>query len=256
MLWKIISKVQGSNSTAARDLVKDIISLRLTKEPGMDVDQFCLKLHPKCILLHGLGENYVPFDFSVLVSACFDTTGMQPFDLTMSNLANEIDDDETSHSWTDILDTAQRKFDTMKNTNRWTPLYHAPNPKLAESGFAVQLQSLSSKVDSIFKGGASTAGGSRKVQFNKVYTKDTSKDTSCRYCKETSHIIDNCPTLATKNGSPPPVASKPKTTWTRTAPATGASESKSVSKDGATTVYKWCGTCKRWRCLCSSSPFQ
>ena len=71
MLWHIIQKVQGVNSTAGRILFKQIEVMRLSKESGYDVDKFCSKLHVHCTTLKDLGISHVPADFSVIIASCF-----------------------------------------------------------------------------------------------------------------------------------------------------------------------------------------
>ena len=148
MLWTIIQKVQGVNSTAGRLLFKQIEVLRLSKEAAYDVDKFCLKLHTLCATLSGLGKAHIPADFSVIIAACFDTTGIQQFDLEMATLSNELDYDMSKYSWDAILQQARTKFTTMKNTNRWPPLVGGSS-KAAEYGFTVKLKSLETKISKL-----------------------------------------------------------------------------------------------------------
>ena len=88
MLWHVIQKVQGVNSTAGCQLFKQIEVMRLSKEPGYNVDTFCSKLHVYCTTLEGLGDSHIPSDFSVIIASCFDTTGIQQFDLELATLSN------------------------------------------------------------------------------------------------------------------------------------------------------------------------
>ena len=255
MLWYIIHKVQSTNSAAGRELTSKVEGLRLSKEPGFHVDNLCLKLHPICTTLEGLGEKFVPHDFSVLVCACFDTINIMDFDTTMSGIANELDQDMEKYKWDRILEIAQEKFSTMRNTKRWLPASHGPSPA-APSGFPAQqqdtaltvhLKDISSKVDKLFQsqGGGSNSGGRTNV--------DHSQDNGCRYCKAKDHTLDKCPKLAAKNKKQGGGSQSSSTTgggksWKKTAPKNGESEVKKVTKgDGTTDTFKWCGKCKRWR---------
>ena len=99
MFWKIIHKAQCTNSAAGRTLLKTIEAQRLSEESGFDVDKFCSKLHPMCTTLTGLGTSHVPFDFAILIISCFDTTGIQQFDLEIATMANQLDNDMSAYTW-------------------------------------------------------------------------------------------------------------------------------------------------------------
>jgi len=250
MLWKIIHKVQGTNSTAGRAILDEIQVMRLSKEPAFDVEKFCFKLHQKCTTLSGLGKIHLPYDFSVVIHSCFDNTDIKMFDLELATIGNALDKNIQAYEWTEIIEAAKTKYYALKNTKRWPPLTNAVKSKAAESGFAVQLKALQTQVSQLKVNQGTTPGG------GKLPPKDTSQDTSCRYCKAKDHIIDNCPKLAAKNKlsggdkkpppNPSPAGSKTKH-WTKTPPVTGAPHTQSVCKDGACVAYKWCSTCKRWR---------
>ena len=117
MLWHIIQKVQGVNSTAGRLLFKQIEVMRLSKESGFHVDKFCSKLHVHCTTLEGFGSSHVPADFSVIIASCFHTTGIQQFDFEIATLCNELDMNITKYTWREIIHKAKTKYTTMKNTN-------------------------------------------------------------------------------------------------------------------------------------------
>ena len=193
MFWAIIQKVQGTNSTAGRDILHKIEVLRLTSQPGYDVDTFSTKLHTMCTNLAGLGENHLPMDFSVLICSCFDTTGVPPFDLEMVMMSNDLDNNPNALTWNEIITKARAKFNTLKTTRRWPPLLNGGKSKAAESGFAVELKTLQGKVGQLLNQSKPNGGGGGGGP------KDYSQDTSCRYCKEKDHIVTNCPKLAAKN---------------------------------------------------------
>ena len=246
MLWTIINKVQGVNSTAGRNLIKFIETMRLSKESGYNVESFCLKLHTACRSLYGLGAIHVPADFSILISACFDTTQIQQFDLEMATIANALDKDIKAHTWEEIIDLAKTKYHVMKNTNRWPS---ATGSKAAASGFAVQLKDITSKLSSL-ESKMGSSSGSKSTSG----TTDYSQDKVCRYCKSADHKVDTCPKLAAKNNkssgsTTSQSSSKDSKTkhWTKVAPATGKPEVQNISSEGVYAEWKWCSTCKRWR---------
>ena len=233
MLWKVIHKVQGTNSTAGRAIFEEIQQMKLSKEPAFDVEKFGFKLHQKCTTLAGLGKVHIPFDFSVIVHSCFDTTDIKMFDLELATMGNALDRNNKAYQWHEIIEAAKTKYYALKNTKRWPPLTNAVKSKAAESGFAVQLKALQTQVSQLKVGGQGTPGGGTPSP------RDTSQDTSCRYCKAKDHIVDNCPKLAAKNKgkggvkqpSPAPAGSQTKH-WTKVPPVTGAPHTQSVCKDG------------------------
>ena len=245
MLWTIINKVQGVNSTAGRDILKTIEGMRLSKESGYNVESFSVKLHTACKSLTGLGAMHVPADFSILISACFDATQIQQFDLEMATIANALDKDIQAHTWESIIDQAKTKYHVMKNTNRWPA---ATSSKAAASGFAVQLKDLTSKISTL----ESKLGTSSNSKSSSG-TPDYSKDKVCRYCKSADHKVDTCPKLAAKNNKTPGSTNKTQSQdgktkhWTKVAPATGKPEVQQICTNGTCVDWKWCSTCKRWR---------
>ena len=257
MLWQIIHKVQGVNSTAGRHLLHQIQVQRLSKEPAFDVEKYCLKLHTLCKTLTGLGALHVPPDFSILIMATFDTTGIQQFDLDMATMANKLDEDMSAFTWEEILTRAKTKFNIMKNTQRWPPLVNGG--KVVEGGFAVELKHIQqrlNKFESAFKPSARDTSFSRPGP--KPPPSDTSGDTSCRYCKEKDHILPNCPKLAAKNAKEGKASHGSKSStggsvdgkakhWTKVPPKNPNLTTVEFTSNGTTTIHKWCDTCKRWR---------
>ena len=260
MLWTIIHKVQGTNSTAGRQIQNEIIAMRLTSTPGYDVDVFASVLHTACTNLAGLGTMHLPTDFSMLVSSCFDTTGILEFDLEIAGIKNALDNNPSAHSWDDIITSAQAKFNVLQTTKRWPPLLTGQS-KAAEGAFAVELRTLHGEVSQLRSSfGGRGAGGGRGTGRGGRGTpgggapKDYSGDSMCRYCKATDHKMDTCAKLIAKNkavaasgGARPGPPSDSKTRHWRSAPRDGEPNVKVALVDGKSATYTYCGTCKRWR---------
>ena len=72
----------------------------------------------------------------MLVSQCFDTsTNIQAFDLEVTKIESDLDDDPTFHTWILILDQLTSKFHLTKH---WPPL-NTDKPAIV-TGFSIQLE--------------------------------------------------------------------------------------------------------------------
>ena len=249
----IMSKLQPVLSLASRKLVKELEAIKLSTEAGCHVGDCAAKIHNLCTKIEGLGTQHVPNDLSFLVVQCFDTTGVQHFDMDMVNLQNEIDNG-TAHTWTEILKRATTKFDQLHTTDRWPPLAaDAKTKAAAASGFAVQFKELQKNVKDL----------KSQIGSNKSSTTTPSKDLShvtCHYCKKTGHYKSDCPSLSKKSGGGDTSKSSDTKTgegsgsksdsksksWRRIPPNDGAPLTKKVTQDGKEVTAKWCGKCRRW----------
>jgi hypothetical protein len=250
LLYFIIRKLQGVSSVSGRQLVDELQKIKLSAIPAYHVQECAKKIHDICTKLVGLGATHVPGDLSMLVCQCFDHTNIQAFDLEVTKLESDLDDDPTSHTWTSILDQLTTKFDKLRLSKRWPPL-NADKPAVA-SGFAVQLEELKKGLRDVKSALHNTSKD--KGDANGASQRDLS-NVECNYCHKKGHYKSSCPSLANKsNGgtSDSPTKStsdkkdRPKH-WTRTGPSDTEPHTKSVTVEGKNVIFKWCGTCKRWR---------
>jgi hypothetical protein len=224
LLFYIIRKLQAVSSTSSRQLISELQGLRLSKFSGHHVSECAQAIHNLCTKINGLGETHVPSDLPMLVVQCFDSTDVKTFDLEVTKLETDLDEDLTKHSVDDILTKLTDKFDKLVNTNRWPSLQ--ANPKSSSvSGFAVQLANMTKELHEV----RSSLGNSKSF------------DSGCRYCKATDHEIAECPILAQKNRG------KGSRNWTKIRPADGEPETKTVTEGGVTSTAKFCSVCRRWR---------
>ena len=185
----------------------------------------------------------------MLVAQCFDTTSVQAFDLEVTKIENDLDDDPTSHTWTSILDHLTSKFDTLVLTKRWPPL--SSSKTAPASGFAVQLEEVKKGLKDV-KVALQQGAGAKDQPTSSVGGDRDLSNVECHYCHKKGHYKSSCPSLANKSSAGTPAPSiagktdKPKH-WTRTPPADSDPQTKSVTVEGKSILFKWCQTCKRWR---------
>ena len=251
LLFFIIRKLQAVSAISGRQLVEDLQKIKLTAVAGCHVQDCAQKIHNVCTKLVGLGSSHVPSDLPMLVAQCFDTTGIQAFDLEVTKIENDLDEDPVAHTWTSILDTLTSKFDKLVLTKRWPPLSTEKGQATGVSAFAVQLAEVKkglNDVKSVLKQG-------NNKDSKPAAAPSSDRDLSnieCHYCHKKGHYKSNCPTLAAKSNSnsstaeAKPQGSKQKH-WTRVPPSDTESPTKTVTTDGNSVVFKWCKHCRRWR---------
>ncbi len=250
LLFFIIRKLQAVSAISGRQLVEELQKIKLTSVAGCHVQDCAQKIHNVCTKLAGLGSSHVPSDLAMLVAQCFDTTGIQAFDLEVTKLENDLDDDPSSHSWTSILDTLTSKFDKLVLTKRWPPLTTEQGKATGISGFAVQFEEMKKGLKDVKL--ALSQDGKERNNTNSSTVRDHS-NIECHYCHKKGHYKSSCPALATKQtnekGADKPNQDKGEKQkhWTRTPPNDSESPIKSVTVEGKTLTFKWCKTCRRWR---------
>ncbi len=247
MLYFIIRKLQAVSATSGRQLVEDLQAIKLSAVAGCHVTDCAEKIHNLCTKIHGLGSAHIPPDLPLLVVRCFDTTGIGSFDLEVTKIENQLDDDPTSLPWKDVLDKLTHKFDTLRLTKRWPPLLVDSKGKAAASGFAVQIDEVRKTINDV-----KSQIGSLKNKGSSNGTMNTGRDLShvqCHYCKEKGHYKSDCPALKRKNEateSIPKDNSNKTKNWKRVPPKEGDSDTKTMTEDGKQVKFKWCSKCRRW----------
>ena len=244
LLYFIIRKLQAVSAVSGRQLVEQLQQIKLSSIPGCHVHDCAQKVHDVCTKLVGLGTSHIPTDLPILVMQCFDTTSVPSFDLEVTKIENDLDENPHSHTWKSILDNLTGKFDKLYLTKRWPPLDSSKTT--VASGFAVQLEEVKKGLKDV-----KVAIQRGKPETTTGTTRDLSH-IECHYCHQKGHYKSACPSLAnksdsgTKNTSSAPKSDKPKH-WTRTPPSDNEAKTKNVTVEGKNILFKWCQTCKRWR---------
>lgn len=254
LLFFIIRKLQAVSAISGRQLIHELQAVKLTAIAGCHVQDCAKKIHDVCTKLVGLGPSHVPSDLSMLVAQCFDTTGVQAFDLEVTKIENDLDDDLAAHSWISILDTLTSKFDKLVLTNRWPPLSVEMGKNTGASAFAVQLEEVKKGLKDVR---FALKQGNKGRSDAKNGTERDLSNVECNYCHKKGHFKTSCPILAAKqSGDTSATDNKPNSDqqkaekqkhWTRTPPTDSESPTKFVTVEGKSITFKWCKHCRRWR---------
>jgi hypothetical protein len=175
LLFYITRKLQAVSSTSSRQLVSELQVLRLSTFAGYHVSECAQAIHDLCTKLTGLGKIHVPAHLSMLVVQCFNSTDIKTFDLEVTKLETDLDEDLTMHTVDNILTKLTDKFDLLFTTKRWTPLEAKAS---TASGFAVQLANVTKELQEV----RSSIGNSSKLV--------TIGSEGCRYCKATDFCTE------------------------------------------------------------------
>jgi hypothetical protein len=267
MLYFIINKLQTVSAMSARELVDELKTKRLSAIPGCNVKELKAQLTDLCKKIEGLGPTFVPIDLSHLVCLCFDTTDVKLFDLHMLGLQNDLDTDLSAHSWRDIVDKANTKFDSLRLSKRWPPLQGGTDSKAVASGFAVQLEQITKQLHQLSSSRNQGNNGSHGNQGTGGPPSSSNGEIICNYCHKPGHKVRDsgkitCPVLLAKqaggNSTGKPASSSnsgggtdtSNTSWNKVCklnpPKEGESESKTISFEGDQVKAKFCRRCKRW----------
>ena len=241
----IIMKLQATSATSGRKLISTLVSVKLSTFKGFHVVECATKLQEICQKLVGLGSIYVPSDMALLVLRCFDTTGIAQFDLAVTQMENELDNNVSAYTWNTVLRTLTTKFDNLLLTDRWPPLNDLK--KEPASGYVVQLEHLQKSVRDIHsKIGKFDPDGANKKRG------DHSKLT-CHECGAKGHIRPNCPKLKKKGTETDAKGKKAKSGDetevhpSKIPPKAGEPHSKTIQVSGRELVVKFCEKCAVWR---------
>jgi hypothetical protein len=253
---------------SAHKLVDELKTKRLSAIPGCNVKELKAQLTDLCKKIEGLVPTFVPIDLLHFVFLCFDTTDVKLFDLHMLGLQNDLDTDLSAHSWRNIVDKANTKFDLLRLSKRWPPLQRGTDSKAVASGFTVQLERITKQLHQLSSSrNQGNNGGSQGNQGTSGAPSSSNGEIICNYCHNPGHkVCDSgkitCPVLLAKqaggNSTGKPASSSnsgggtnnSNTSWNKvcklTPPKEGESESKTISFEGEQVKAKFCRRCKRW----------
>jgi hypothetical protein len=216
----IVSRIQSSSASSWRAMVDALKAMRLSQEPGQNVDTFSDKISSYCRQLEG--ANKLPEDITVLLAECYMDCTVEAFKIQFLTLFNLCDADPQCTVWHDVVSTATSSFRRLDGRHAW----NVDVPRGSAIGMAGALVPGSANTD---------------VRL-------------CFECGSPDHLRNRCPVLGANNGRSrgngggrggrggvsgggPGGGS-----WKYNPPADGAPET--MQKFGV--PYMWCATCGNW----------
>jgi hypothetical protein len=248
------------NDSTQRMYIAQLESLKLTKEPGEDVSVLADKVVGIARTIVGLSPM-PPSDLHTLVYQCFAGCSTPTFATDVSNLLSKcFRNDQTVRNWETEVTALMSMYRDLKQRNQWVALMNMKEKTEAVGMIGgVDVKAMQSTITRLEKQVKEVKEG--KSNSSKSNGK-TNKELTCYWCGEKGHAKPSCPNLdkpkkykgeegkAKTNNSNSNAntnqSSTASTSGTSTkkwkAPATGESHTK--TEEGS--VYKWCGTCKKW----------
>jgi hypothetical protein len=119
IFYAVVTRLQHTTATTARDLVKKLEALKLTKEPGMDVTTFSKKVTDLIDQINDCGERNLPIDLSLVVIGLYEDTGVSKFDLQQTILFNEINKDVKAYAPKQVVEKMKDAYFALTCINKW-----------------------------------------------------------------------------------------------------------------------------------------
>jgi hypothetical protein len=238
----IVDRVKYTSASTTRNLIKQLESLSLTKEPGMDVTTFSIKVLNKIEKIEQCDESTFPPDLSLVTAGRFLHTGVSMFDQDAVQYFNLCNKNLKAMTPRKIIESLKNKYIGLVGLGEWPHKSQKDNNAEMTALYA-KLNTLQQKFDS-YKGpnpsntrGASQSGGT--VDLSEV---------TCHGCGQKGHYKNKCPNAkpATYTSSTPTTATSPPPSfgphpeWMLKGPGPGESEVKML--EGV--EYTWCSKCK------------
>jgi hypothetical protein len=238
----VINMHQTLNTSAVRILTEELQKLRLSKEPGENVETFADKVIDIAKRIQGAGPTTCPKDLPTLAYECFQDCTTPMFNLEATALYAKASKGDTSvDDWEANIMELKTTYRACVSRKGWNATKYQKEKAEAQA-LQAQVKTLTkSLADMTKKGGKTPTGNSGKGSDDRV----------CFHCQKKGHIKPNCPDKdkpkVTKGEQP---AAKGGTSG---AAAGAANERKTPPKEGeahtkteGADTLKWCGTCKRW----------
>ena len=225
------------NHSTQRLYISQLQKLKLTKEPGEDVNLFSDKVLSIARHIGGLSSIPIP-DLHTLIYQCYEGSSTPTFASTVTNLlADCFKSTPSAENWESNVAYLKQLYRDLVTRSCWVAV---KNMKEKSDGTAAKasVKSLKAEIQ----------------RLKKTASSGTAKNTElvCYWCGEPGHAKPNCPNLEQPKKY---TGGKGETKGRSTNNNQGASNSnaKAAPQDGDShtksingSAHKWCATCKKW----------
>ena len=244
---RIVNKIQQMSANAMRYLEAQLKKLKLSSEPGENIETFSIKVKDIADRLDQ-GVTYKPPDLAILVAEKFIQSSVEAFRIPALNIYDTLTQNPTSYSYQEVLEFHCEKFCILRGAQQWPPFQRQTEEK------ALKLQRKtgnSNRNNNNNNNNSYNASNSSGNNSNSNNNSDWKKNKVCFDCNQRGHVKGDpeCPkeqerrqqdgeTKANDSQS----RQNSKTSFRKIAPKPGQPEEKTVNG----VKFKLCATCGFW----------
>ena len=244
LYFQLMQTIQSTTSSALRTVEEELVAMRLSKEPGENVNTFTTKMTDKIRRLEGAGR--LPDDLCQIMATCLMDSTVETFRLQFTQIFNECERNATRYDYNELIKIATSSYRTSVDRKMWIPNKSNKEkdtlPKALKAELGTLIQSALAK-----ERNSHQASGQQASQQQKQRKGD------CNHCGKPGHWARECPdkqgtqtrntTNNTTGGSNNDSNNTTnKTHWYRVKPTGNDPHEK--EKNGK--KYYWCAKCTRW----------
>ena len=119
---RIVNKIQQMSANAMRNLEAQLKKLKLSSEPGENIETFSIKVMDIADRLNE-GVTYKPPDLAILVAEKFIQSSVEAFRIPALNIYDTLTQNPTSYSYQEVLEFHCEKFRVLRGAQLWLENY-------------------------------------------------------------------------------------------------------------------------------------
>ena len=115
-----VSHLQQTSAAAVRILERELMTLRLTQEPGQHVVNFVQKVSELCKTIDGTGQASI--DLPAMVASLFLGSDVLPFSMFAVQIHLKVEHPSPGETWEWVCQELSTRFMSLKGQGLWSPL--------------------------------------------------------------------------------------------------------------------------------------